>query len=208
MLEKPIARPRAAGAASLTSVSDDTNPYSNPVRKIASPAIAAARDDPEAAMIASPPPSTINPAATERRAPNRSANSATLLDDSSSSAPKPAATRPRPPVDTPCASSSHAPDTMNTLMPVAAIAADASIGPQADLGSRSRTVRSAACGVGDPGETNRHASPAAAIAPHSSATYGPRQSNQRINSARIGAPISRANAQDVSNDPIARLRVA
>src|SRR5688572_514275 len=208
MLAIPIARPRAAGAASLTSVRHETKPYSKPVRNTPSPAIAIACDDPDPAISPRPKPSTSRPAATDRRAPTRSANKATLPDDINSSAPNPAATRPSPPVDTPWTSSSHAPETMNTLMAVAAVAAEASIGGHAERGRRSRSARGAACTEGGPGATNVHTRPAATSDPHANATYGPRQSNHRISSARIGAPIRSASAQEVSNEPIARLRVA
>ena len=75
-------------------------------------------------------------------------------------------------------------------------------------GRRSRSARGAVCTEEGPGATNVHTRPAATSDPHVNATYGPRQSNHRISSARIGAPIRSANAHEVSNEPIARLRVA
>ena len=96
-----MARPRDAGAASLTSGSDDTNEYSNPVRNTVSPMTATTRESPAASTVAEPTSSTTSPAAAERRLPIRSENAAEPTLAVSSSAPNNAATNPRKLVDTP-----------------------------------------------------------------------------------------------------------
>ena len=152
MLASPIARPRAAGAASLTSVNDETNPYSNPVRKTAETGDRQRREAPERAISDQAAPET---AGRPRPIGGRRNGRRTGRRRSTTSV---RARRTWPPQSE--AAGRHAvglvqPDARDDedAEPVAAIAADASIGGHADRGSGTRSF--GADRAGDPGATRR-----------------------------------------------------
>ena len=146
-----------------------------------------------------------------RSFPSRSAKSAVPELPASSIAPKVIAMTPSPPVETPNSSSSHVPEITKTLSPAAAISADPSRTRHASAERRrfsDSVTRSSGgwSGVGRWAGRVRATSAAAPVVAIAMAVNGARQPNPLMRRATSGEPMRRANAQEVSNTPIALAR--
>ena len=203
--------PLASGPASLISESEVTKPNSNPRRKRSSPVTPTSRRSSALSMMTSPTPRVRSPPTVLRSFPSRSANAAVLELATSSTAPKVIAIVPRPPVETPNASSSQLPDTTNTDNPAIAIIDDPAMTNHARPGigalATFAAVRgSSPAGAGPCAGRVTATRSAASRAARAMAANGPRQPTRLIRTAIRGAPMSKASAHDVSKKPIERAR--